>query len=276
MPPAGAGAPRLPDRLLGTYYATFGEELPRLRGVHPNYTLIYLFAATPAPGRPPGTLEFTPPGDGHGAWTHWAEDLQFVRRVQRRRVLLSVGGAGQAVRLNDRAASVRLVESVDRFYAAWKGFDGLDLNTFEGQAAPNVPELIWVGRELKRRHPGFLITAPPAPWNPADQRLCAAMLRAQALDYCAPQYYGGPQLGDPAYLLDNLATWVRLLGAEHVVVGFGLDAGLPDYWTEDAAARTYARARARFPGLRGAFGWRLDWDARRGFPFAVRLGSLVR
>ena len=274
---ASAAAPAAgPGRLVGTYYATFGDALPRLRHIDPHYNLIYLFSAVGAPGQPPGTLSFSPPGDVNGAWTNWVADLHYVRTVQRRTVLLSVGGAGHPLRFTDRAVSARFVDSVDRLYAAWKGFDGLDLNTFEGDAAPNTPELVWIGRELKRRHPGFLITAPPAPWNPADQQFCAAMLRAGALDYCAPQYYDGPRLNDPAYLLNNLGTWVGLLGAEHVLVGFGVNAGLEHYWTLDSAAATFRRARARFPGLRGVFDWRLDWDARQGYPFARRFGPLVR
>jgi chitinase len=270
-------SPAPPERgVVGTYYATFGDAPPRLRDIDPNYNLIYLFSAVGAPGRPAGTLSFRPPSDVNGAWTNWVADLQHVRAVQKRRVLLSVGGAGHPLRLTDRAVSTAFVNSVDRLYAAWKGFDGLDLNTFEGGAAPNTPEFIWVGRELKRRHPGFLITAPPAPWNPVDQRFCAAMLRAGALDYCAPQYYDGPALNDPAYLLGNIRTWTELLGPEHVVVGFGVHGGLKHYWTVDSAAAAFQQVRAHFPAIRGVFGWRLDWDARQGYPFARRFGPLVR
>lgn len=267
-PPAG--------KLVGTYYATFGDALPRLRQIDPNYNLIYLFSATPAPGQPAGTLNFAPPGDARGAWTNWVADLQFVRTVQKRTVLLSVGGAGHPLPFTDRAVSTRFVNSVDRLYAAWKGFDGLDFNTFEGDAAPNTTELIWIARELKRRHPGFLITAPPAPWNPVDRQFCRAMLGAGALDYCAPQYYDGPELNDPAYLLNNIRTWVEALGAEHVLVGFGVNARLKHYWTVDSALATYGQVRARFPGVRGVFDWRLDWDVGQGSPFARRFGPLVR
>lgn len=273
--PACAAAPT-PGRFVGTYYATFGDALPRLRDIDPRYNLIYLFSAVQAPGQPAGTLKFSPPGDARGAWTNWVADLHFARTAQRRTVLLSVGGAGNPLRFTDRAVSTAFVNSVDRLYAAWKGFDGLDFNTFEGDAAPNTAELIWIGQELKRRHPGFLITAPPAPWNTVDQRFCAAMLRAGALDYCAPQYYDGPRLNDPAYLLNNLETWVDLLGAEHVLVGFGVNAGLKHYWTVDSAAAAFRQVRTRFPGIRGVFDWRLDWDAGRGYPFARRFAPLVR
>ncbi|MBZ9749878.1 hypothetical protein K7W42_03265 [Deinococcus sp. HMF7604] len=274
--PTTCSGPSSGNKVLGTYYATFAPNAPRLREIHPNYTLIYLFAATNAPGQPAGTLKFDPPPNGSGAWTNWTADLQYVRSTQKRKVLLSVGGAGNAIRFTTRAVSTTFVNSVDKLYQAWGGFDGLDFNTFEGDAAPNTSEMIWIGQELKRRHPGFLITAPPAPWNTADQQFCKAMLTAGALDYCAPQYYDGPQLNDPTYLQNNLQMWVNLLGADHVVVGFGVNPGLANYWTIGSAVNTFSQVKSRFLGLRGAFDWRLDWDVQQGSPFAQQFGPLTR
>ena len=270
-PPTGSSG-----KVVGTYYATFAGSVPRLKDIDPNYNLVYLFAATQAGGEPAGTLRFAAPPDGNGAWTNWAADLQVARSVQKRKMILSVGGANAGIRFTDRNVSTNFVNSVVRLYNDWGGFDGLDFNTFEADFNPNTPEMIWIAKELKRRYPGFLITAPPAPWNPRDQRFCKEMLDAGALDYCAPQYYDGPDLNRPAYLLENITLWMDLLGPSKVVVGFGVNNELNNYWTVGSAVDTFRELEARYPEVRGVFDWRLDWDARDGYPFARQLGPLVR
>ncbi|CAA9557325.1 MAG: CBM32, partial [uncultured Truepera sp.] len=271
-------------KVVGTYYATFAGSVPRLKDIDPNYNLIYLFAATQAGREPTGTLTFAAPPDGNGAWTNWAADMQAVRK-QGRKVILSAGGANQAIRFTDRGDSAfagRRGNPVPLYAGAARSpvrhvvfvakenrtYDEMDFNTFEADADPNTPELIWVAKELKRRYPGFLITAPPAPWSRRDQKFCKDMLDAGALDYCAPQYYDGPDLSSPAYLLENITLWMDLLGPQHVVVGFGVNNELNNYWAVGSAVDTFKKLEARYPNVRGVFDWRLDWDARDGYPFA--------
>ena len=262
-------------KVVAAYYATVAGAVPRLRDIDPNYNLIYLFAATQAQGEPLGTLKFVVPPDGNGAWSNWSADLQYARNVQQRKMILSVGGAGRAIRFTDRRVSATFVSSVEKLYDEWGGFDGLDFNTFEADADPNTPEMIWIAKELKRRHPGFIITAPPAPWNRRDQTFCKAMLDAQVIDYCAPQYYDGPNLSDPAYLLQNIEIWIDLLGPENVVVGFGVNDERDNYWKIDAVVEAFKKVKAQYPNVKGVFDWRLDWDAQQGYPFARRLAPLV-
>lgn len=268
-PPIGNG-----NKVVASYYATFVGSVPRLKDIDPNYNLIYLFPATQAGGAPAGTLKFTAPLDGNGAWTNWAADMQLSRK-QGRKFILSAGGAGQVIRFTDRNVSTNFVNSVVELYNTWGGFDGLDFNTFEADADPNTPEMIWVAKELKRRYPGFLITAPPAPWSKRDQKFCKDMLDAGAIDYCAPQYYDGPDLSDPAHLLENIEIWMGLMGPQNVVVGFGVNNELNNYWKIDSAVNTFETLEARYPDVKGVFDWRLDWDARDGYPFAKQLGPLV-
>lgn len=263
------------NRFVGGYYPWWVASPMRLSQVDANYSLVYLFAATAAAGDTSGAVGFHLPADVNGAATHWSADIQTVRR-QGRTVMLSVGGAGHAMAFPNRAVSQRFVDSVDRLYGAWGGFDGIDLNTFEGSQAPDTSEMIWIARELKRRHPGFLISAPPAPWNPVDLTFCKDMLAAGALDWCAPQYYDGPDLASPAYVKANIERWMAALGPAHVAIGLGIDPSTPSYESVASATTIWDDVEARYPKVRGAFNWQIASDAARGYPFARRLGPLVR
>lgn len=271
--PATGGAPA---RILAGYYPAWYAAPARLRDVDPHYGLVYLFAARPVGGAPgtTGAVYWTPPGDGRGAASHFNDDLQYVRTVQGRKVILSVGGDGNGMSFPDRAKSRAFVASIVALHRQFGGFDGLDWNTFQAAQRPDTAEMIWISLELKRLYPGFIISAPPAPWNRADQRFCLDMLRAGALDYAAPQYYDGPNLADPDYVIANVDQWVALLGAVHVVVGFGINSAA-NFMSDAQAADTWRALQRRHPGLRGAFNWELDTDERQGWPFARKIGPLV-
>jgi hypothetical protein len=266
----------LPARVLAGYYPAWHAAPARLRDIDPHYNLLYLFAARPVGGAPgtTGAVYWTPPGDGRGAASHFRQDLHHVRTVQGRKVMLSVGGDGNGMRFPDRTRSLAFLASIVALHTALGGFDGLDWNTFQAGQAPDTLEMIWISLELKRLYPGFLISAPPAPWNAIDQRFCRDMLHAGALDYAAPQYYDGPNLADPDYVLANVAQWVALLGASHVVVGFGINSAA-NFMSEKQAIATWTALHHRHPTLRGAFHWELDADERQGWPFARKLGPLV-
>ena len=271
-----AAGSALPARVLAGYYPAWHPSPARLRDIDPRYNLLYLFAARPVGGAPgtTGAVYWTPPGDGRGAASHFRQDLHHVRTVQGRKVMLSVGGDGNGMRFPDRARARAFLASIVALHTALGGFDGLDWNTFQAGQAPDTSQMVWISLELKRRYPGFLISAPPAPWNAIDQRFCRAMLDAGALDYAAPQYYDGPNLADPDYVLANVEQWVALLGASHVVVGFGINSAA-NFMSEKQVVATWTALRRRHPDLRGAFHWELDADERQGWPFARKLGPLV-
>ncbi|MCW7538784.1 glycosyl hydrolase family 18 protein [Aquabacterium sp. A7-Y] len=271
QPPTG-----LPSQVLAGYWPYWPQAPVRIRDIHPNYNLVYLFHARPEGGAPgtTGALVWSPPGDGRGAATNFVSDIQYARTVQGRKIILSVGGAGHGMSFPNRAKSQAFVDSVVALYHRFGGFDGLDWNTFEADQAPDTAEMIWISLELKRRYPGFIITSPPAPWSTRDQAFCRAMVEAGAMDYAAPQYYDGPGLADPAYVAENIETWVRLLGARRVVVGFGV-APAANYMTIHQAVEAWNRVKARHPDLRGAFDWQIHTDESQGWPFANTLQPLV-
>jgi chitinase len=270
-PPTGG----LPAKIVAGYYPNWTPSPIRIRDIPAAYNVVYLFAAHPVGGSPGhGTVEWSAPGDGRGAANNLVADLRHARTVQGRRIILSVGGAGNGMAFPDRATSQRLVDSVAALHARLGGFDGLDWNTFEADQAPDTDEMIWMSLELKRRFPGFAITAPPAPWNARDKAFCAAMAGAGALDYCAPQYYDGPGLDQQAYIATSVREWVGLLGASKVVVGFGIW-DQPNYMAIGEAIPTWSQVESAHPALRGAFDWNIHLDESQGWPFASQLAPLV-
>jgi hypothetical protein len=124
-------------------------------------------------------------------------------------------------------------------------------------------------------YPGFLITAPPAPWNQRDKNFCKDMLTAGALDYCAPQYYDGPGLNDPSYIINSVNEWVNLLGAKHLVVGFGHNT-TGYYMTADQILYTWNQIYAQHPNIQGAFNWEIQSDETLGYAYANKVGAAVR
>lgn len=258
------------------YYPNWTESPARLRDVDSHYNLIYLFAATPVGGSPgtTGAVEWSMPGDGRGAATNFKADMDYARRVQGRKIVLSVGGAGAGMSFPSRTRSQAFVDSIARIYAQLGGFDGLDWNTFEADQAPDTAEMIWISQTLKSRYPGFLITAPPAPWKAIDKVFCADMAKAGVLDYCAPQYYDGPGLAVQSYVAGSVDEWTKLLGEDKVVVGFGV-ASAANYMAIGAATATWKAVKAKHPALRGAFDWEIHGDEGQGWPFAKQVGALV-
>ena len=276
--PARIAAPaQLPVHVVAGYYPNFASAPPRLRDVNPRYNVLYLFAAQPVGGSPgtTGAVFWKAPGDGRGAASHQRADIQYARSVQGRKIMLSVGGDGNGMSFPNRAKSQVFLASVLELARQFGGIDGLDWNTFQAAQAPDTAEMIWISLELKRRVPGFIISAPPAPWNGLDRQFCVDMVRAGAMDYAAPQYYDGPNLADPDYVVGSVDEWVALLGARHVVVGFGINSA-SNYMSGVQALATWRRVKARHPGLRGAFDWEINTDEQQGWPFANTLGPLIQ
>ncbi len=264
------------SRVVGGYWPNWPEAPIRIRDVDANYNLIYLFAAQPV-GGPPGTtgaVYWTAPGDGRGAATNFKADVQYARTVQGRKIILSVGGAGNGMSFPNRTKSQTFVNSIVGLYNQFGGFDGIDWNTFEADQTPDTTEMIWISLELKRLYPGFIVTAPPAPWNARDITFCQAMVQAGAMDYAAPQYYDGPGLADPTYVANNVKQWVSLLGAEHVVVGFGVW-NAANYMNVYQAVDAWKQVKANHPNIRGGFNWQIHTDESAGWPFAITLRPLI-
>jgi hypothetical protein len=263
-------------KIVGGYYPNWTPSPIRIRDVNARYNLIYLFHAVPVGGSPgtTGAVTFSAPGNGRGAATNLKADIQYARSTQGRKIILSVGGAGNGMSFPNRTKSQTFVNSIASIYTQLGGIDGMDWNTFEADQQPDTAEMIWISLELKKRYPGFIISAPPAPWKQLDKDFAKAMVTAGAMDYAAPQYYDGPGLNDPAYVAANVKQWVDLLGANRVVVGFGIS-NATNYMSREQAVSAWNQVKANHPDIRGGFNWQIHTDEEQGWPFANSVAPLI-
>jgi chitinase len=191
-------------------------------------------------------------------------------RAKGKLVILSCGGAGGGIRFSSRDRSAAFVESIQRFNVEAGGtasapvIDGVDYNTFEADAAPNLPEYIWISQQLRRHFgPDLVISSPPAPWSERDKAFCRQMLAAGAMSYAAPQFYGGRDLEAPDYIVRTTDEWIREVAggdASKIVVGFGLNPGVRNYSTPTQVEQAWNRIVSAHPTIRGAFLWQDHTD----------------
>jgi len=264
------------NKIVAGYLPNWHTNTIRLPDIDKNYNLIYLFRAAPieiAQGKT-GAVYYDFPGNKRKAANNLVSDIKYARQVQKRKIILSVGGAKHGIEFNERNQSKAFVNSIISIYNMLGGIDGIDLNTFEGDYKPNTQEMIWIGLELKRLYPNFIISAPPAPWSKRDLDFCEAMVKAGAMDYAAPQYYDGLNVKKPSYVINNIKQWVNRLGEEHVVLGLGVQQE-KNYMSIDEAMYTWLAVKALYPNIRGVYNWQIMKDEEYNWIFAKNLGIII-
>lgn len=263
---------KLPSKIVAVYWTRWNSGV-RLTQVPPSYNLLYLFAA----GRS-GKVG----GIGWGM-NDIAADIKTVR-ARGQRIVLSTGGAGQGIDFSSRAVSQRFVDSVVRINTELGGtlaspvIDGVDFNTFEAEATPNSAEYLWMFTELKRRFgQDFGITSPPAPWKAQDKAMIREALSKDLMTYAGPQFYDGPGLADPAYIVKTTRDWVQNVAggdASKIVLGFGMG-NMANYSSIEQILAAWRLIEKDFPAIRGAFLWQHKIDSDRGWAVAKQLSPLV-
>jgi chitinase len=219
-----------------------------------------------------GEIYFNLPDAGRGVRTNFVDNIQYARNIESRKIVLSVGGAQNRMSFTNRTKSQTFVNSVVDLYTQFGGFDGLDWNTFEADQTLDTDEIIWISTQLKSLYSNFLITAPPAPWNPRDLTFCQVMVQANALDYAAPQYYDE---AEQSYIVENINPWVSAFGASNVVVEFGVANNQTNYMTVEQAVATWNQIQSTYPDIRGVFNWKIDTDEDQGWTFTNNIGPFV-
>lgn len=151
--------------------ARFGGQSFPIRDVAPQWDVVLVAFAPPAPGAPPGTMAFEPP---KGITP--AELKQGIADLRQRgtRVMLSLGGGGRYFKLDQAGAIPHFVDSVGAIVRQY-GFDGIDIDfespslelapgdtDFRHPMTPSIVNLIAALRELRARFgPKFMLSLVP-------------------------------------------------------------------------------------------------------------------
>ncbi|MDQ0118036.1 hypothetical protein J2T22_001213 [Pseudarthrobacter defluvii] len=263
---------RLPNKIAAVYWTRWNSAI-RLTQVPQSYNVLYLFAAGRSGAN--GRIEW--------GMNDIAADIKTVR-ARGQRVVLSTGGEGQGINFTSRAVSQRFVDSVVRINSELGGtladplIDGVDFNTFEAGATPNTVEYLWMFEELKRLFGrDFGITAPAAPWKAVDQAMIREALSKNLMTYAGLQFYDGPGLADPAYIVNATRDWVKNVAggdASKIVVGFGME-NMSNYSSIEQILAAWRTIEKEFPTIGGAFLWQHKSDYDHGWVFAQELPPLI-
>jgi LysM domain len=263
----------LPERVVGAYW-TYWSNPPGFGALDSHYNTQFLFHCEPV-GGPPGST-------GAVQWMG-PTSAAFVNELQAWRAkgncaILTIGGASANVGFGSRSRAEAFVASFQGIYNTLGGLDGCDWNNYEGNEVPDTEDMIWIGQRLKQIYgPSFVITSPPAPWRDTDFTHCRALIDAGALDWVAPQYYDGPGLEIPSYIVERTGLWIDRMGGDpsKVGIGFGVKEGVANYTSLQGAKEAWADAAVLYPGLKGAFDWEVAYDAQHNWGFARDVGSMV-
>lgn len=102
-------------------------------------------------------------------------------------------------------------------------------------------------------------------------------LSKDLMTYAGPQFYDGPGLSDPDYIITTTRDWVQNVAggdASKIVVGFGME-NTADYSSIEQILSAWRAIEQEFPTIRGAFLWQHRTDSDRGWAFARRVVPLV-
>ncbi len=147
-----------------------GKRLP-LRDVSPQWNVVIVSFAPPAPHAPEGDLHYVPPRGVSPA--QFKAEIDFLKR-RGQKVMISLGGGGQFVRLEKPSAVREFVQSVEKIVTRW-GFQGIDMDfetpsleiapgdsDFRHPTTPSILHLIAALKQLHRHFgPKFMISLVP-------------------------------------------------------------------------------------------------------------------
>lgn len=252
------------SKFIGGYYVNWKGFNYSISKLPIECNQIYLFHGKPLGN---GNIYFDIPGEG------FIEDCILALK-QGKRLILSVGGAQFGFNLNNKTESDNFIESVKNILTKISGSSknvklGLDWNNFEAEIMPSTVEIIYVSKTLKQFYNDFVITSPVAPWKQQDKEWAIAMNNAGCLDYVSPQYYDGPSLNNTSYVVENIESWIKVLGENRVGLGFGINSPTNTgyYWSGQEMSNCLKIVLQKWPGIRGAFSWEIigDIESNSGF-----------
>jgi chitinase len=266
-PNLGSSIP-LPSRLVATYHPLWTGI--RITEVPTSYNQIYLFHARPqADGSGIAYFEF--------GYAVNAGEIATVRN-RGQRVVLTFGGANFGFNFSNRTQSQNFVNSIIGIINSLGGkIDGLDFNNFEANVGSSPTEMVWIAQQMKAIYgTNFSISCPPAPdgnYAPQDRAITKAMANASVLDYAGPQYYDYYLLVLPETIERWTDEWVAHFNGDASKVAIGFGANYSEGSSLGQVQQAWTTLKAKYPRLRGAFGWSSETDRNAGWTFGNYLGN---
>jgi len=256
---APMGLPRKVQALYHMMWSNSGS--PRLRNTPARVNVVNL-----------AFLQGSPPrltGWGSQSQASFVADARALR-ARGVRIIASVGGAGGALDLGNRAAFVRGVMAVN----AKLPLDGIDWDV-EGGAAFRLADVVWISKRLRQlRGAKFAITMAPNGSNIDHYRAIAVALhRRGALSMIGQQFYDAVVSKEAARgRVDQLVS----AGIPRGKIAIGMMVGTAsNYWTVSECINAVRFIKARHRSIRGGYLWEAgragtaDW-ARRMSPVLKR------
>lgn len=284
----------LPLNPAGLYWDGDGYNFaarPRISSYPTTLNVINLaFATYHSPGGlPTGAVGFVTPAGAAG--TNLNADITTCR-ARGQRVRLSVGGGGSSMTWANQTESDNFIQSIKDINVQLGGsgttnvIDGIDFNTFEGLTltVAQIAQMVYIAAQLKAYYgDDFIVSAPPGGGvggqATTDRLLLATMYANGVIDWITPQYYDGP--GQPTLsnienttAFYNTAVTVSGFGSvtiplSYIGIGFGIDAGDPNWWTAANAATAYTATVTDNYTPKGAINWAASVDPTNLFNTTV-------
>jgi chitinase len=300
MSQSASAAPTLPAHTITGYWQNFdnGATNLRLRDVPSQYGIVAVaFAdATAQPGGVTFALDPTLSSrlGGYDAAAFRADIATL--HGQGRKVVISVGGQNGAISLPDAAAAANFSNTVYGLMQSW-GFDRVDIDQ---ENAPNLQNMTSALNQLaSRAGSSFVLTMAPETVyvQPGGSYLQLIDQVKGLITVVNTQYYNsGSMIGRDGRLyssgtVDFQTALADILLDGHLrpdQVGLGLPAtpsaagsGYVDPSVVDNALSCLANGTncgsytpaARYPTIRGAMTWSINWDASNGYRWSSTVGA---
>lgn len=268
---------KLPEKVLGCYWPYWNG--PVLTTIPDTYNTIYLFSGRPVGGQPgtSGAIFFE---QNRESPAQFKIEVSYLRSLGKS-IILSVGGAGEYIRLDTQTRSQAFVDSVKQIYESLGGFDGIDFDIESDSMWPG--QIVWIAQQLKSIFgSSFAITYPPAPWRFIDRTITSELYKAGVLDFVAPQYYGLTGLNTDTdkinHIVNNISSiWMPIVGndASKIGVGYGIASTVSETLSLSSFTTAWKTLVSKYPSLRGTYSWEAAADSQQNYLFASTLAPLI-
>ena len=292
----GGGSSGLPAHILMGYWQDFanGATPLTLAEVPTSYNLVAVAfgAATSTPGQVAFSLDPTLASDlGGYTQQQFISDIATLK-ARGQKVILSVGGADGAISVDDAASASAFASSVDALIKQY-GFNGVDIDLENGVNPTYMASAL---SQLEGDvGSGLIITLAPQTvdtQSAGDDYFALALDIKSILTMINTQYYNSGSMNgcDGNVYSEGTENFITALactelegGLSPSQVGIGLPASTSaagsgyvspsvvnnalDCLASGANCGSFVPP-AKWPGIRGAMTWSINWDASNGYGFA--------